>query len=63
MCFGSYLTSHTAATVKKGQGGDIVAAAAGLHLIQSLKNLFVAMRNEIDQYHDRWYKKVIELVK
>ena len=42
----------------QSKGGDIVA---GLHLIQSLKNLFVAMRNEIDQYHDRWYKKVIEL--
>ena len=44
--------------LQQSKGGDIVA---GLHLIQSLKNLFVAMRNEIDQYHDRWYKKVIEL--
>ena len=33
----------------------------GIHLIQSLKDHIVAMRNNIDFYHLEWYNKALEL--
>ena len=37
---------------------DIVA---GIELINSMKNLGMTMRNEIDFYHDQWYQQAVSL--
>ena len=34
---------------------------AGIELINSLKNLGMTIRNEIDFYHDNWYHQAISL--
>ena len=33
----------------------------GLHLIESLKVLVITRRQEIDEFHNKWYKKTLTL--
>ena len=33
----------------------------GFHLIESLKNLFIAVRNNADVYHNKWYSEAVAL--
>ena len=42
----------------QGKTNDI---SDGIHLIESLKSLLTAIRNEIDFYHDKWYDLVLKL--
>jgi hypothetical protein len=35
--------------------------ADGLHLVESLKNLVMLIRNGVDNYHAKWYKLALEL--
>ncbi|XP_046853849.1 52 kDa repressor of the inhibitor of the protein kinase-like [Xenia sp. Carnegie-2017] len=35
----------------------------GMHLIESLKNLGILLRNDVDLYHGKWYSEAVSLAK
>ena len=53
-----YLTLPVTQLFKK-RTNDILD---GLHMIESLKDLLVAIRNNIDHYHNKWYQLALSIV-
>ncbi len=45
-------------TLLQGKSIDIMD---GIHLINSLKDNIILMRNSVEAYHDMWYKEALQL--
>ena len=52
--------THSVAELLQAKSNDIVK---GFDLIGSLIDLFVNVRHDIDNYHEKWYKEALELAK